>query len=262
MGNVRVAQIVPANIVDGATRRLAELVLIEFRLDQVFDRGVARHAVIDDEEAPLALALLERGGEAIAPGVAFAGADIVGRRAAEGRHDIARRELARRRIAAARALRGVADRKAGGAGEAQRGDGHGLQQGVPLEALRLRLVRRQQRGGAERRTPERVRTDPPAEVDQRQDQQGAGEPRPAHERDRKEEERQQVEEVDRARAERGEFLDRHKPAGHQEDGDRHNERHDGDDRPFETVGAVETDIGEHPVRHVGPLVSLAGFSHT
>ena len=174
MGNVRVTQVVPADIVDGAARRLAEPGLIEFRLDQMFDRGVARHTVIDDEEAPLAFALLERGGEAIAPGVAFAGADIVGRRAAEGRHDVARRELARRRVVSARALRGVADRKTGGAGEIQRGDGHGLQQGVPLEALRLRFVRRQQRGGAERGMPQGIRTDAPAEVDQRQDQQGTG----------------------------------------------------------------------------------------
>ena len=137
IGDVRVAEVVPSDIVDGAARRLAELGLIERRLDQVFDRRVARHAMIDDEEAPFALALLERVGEAIAPGVAFAGADIVGRRTTEGRHDVASRELARRRVASARALRGVADRKAGGAGEPQRGDGNGLQQRVPLEALRL-----------------------------------------------------------------------------------------------------------------------------
>src|SRR5260221_11327900 len=61
MGNMRVAQVVPADIVDGAARRLAELGLIERRLDQVFDRRVARHPVIDDEEAALAVTLLERG---------------------------------------------------------------------------------------------------------------------------------------------------------------------------------------------------------
>src|SRR5882757_6021822 len=137
MGDMRVAQVVPADIVDGAARRLAELGLIERRLDQVFDRRVARHAVIDDEEAALAVTLLERGGEPVAPGVAFARGDIVGRRAAEGRHDVARRQFARHGIATARAFRAVADRKAGGAGEAQRGDRNGLQQRMPVEALRL-----------------------------------------------------------------------------------------------------------------------------
>ena len=110
--------------------------------------------------------------------------------------------------------------------------------------------------------PQGVRTDAPAEVDQRQDQQGAGDPRPAQQRDGKDEEDQQVEKVGRARAEGGEILDRDQPARRQEDGERPNERHDGDDRPFEAVGAAETDIGEHPVRHIGPLVSSAGFSHT
>ncbi len=99
--------------------------------------------------------------------------------------------------------------------------------------------------------PQGVGTNAPAEVDQRQDQHRAGEPRPAHQRNHQEGKRQQVEEVERARAERGELPNHDKPACCQQDGDRQDERHEGDDHPLETKRADETDIGDQPVRHVG-----------
>src|SRR5260370_38208470 len=125
-GDVRVAQVVPADIVDGAAWRLAELGLIERCLDQMFDRRVARHAMIDDEEAALAFALLEGSGKPVAPGVAFARADVVGLRTAEGRHDVARRQFIRRGVATPRASPAWPDRKAGAAGERRLGDGNGV----------------------------------------------------------------------------------------------------------------------------------------
>ena len=62
-GDVRVAQVVPADIVDRAARRLAELGLVERRLDQVLGRGVARHAVIDDEVGRPTQRLASRSGQ-------------------------------------------------------------------------------------------------------------------------------------------------------------------------------------------------------
>src|SRR5260370_22822081 len=107
-GDVRVAQVVPADIVDGAAWRLAELGLIERCLDQMFDRRVARHAMIDDEEAALAFALLEGSGKPVAPGVAFARADLVCRLLLEKKNNVARHQFSRRGVATARAFRAVA----------------------------------------------------------------------------------------------------------------------------------------------------------
>ena len=50
VGNVGIAQVVPADVVDRAARQLAELT-VERGLDQVLDGLITRNAVVDDEEA-------------------------------------------------------------------------------------------------------------------------------------------------------------------------------------------------------------------
>jgi hypothetical protein len=104
----------------------------------VLGRGVARHAVIDDE-----VTVAQRLAEAIGPGLALAGADVVSRRPTEGADDGPAVEAALG-ILPACALPRVLDRKARRAGELERGDRHGLQQRMPGEALRFELSRRHQ----------------------------------------------------------------------------------------------------------------------
>ena len=134
--DVRVADVVPADIVDRAARPLAELVLVEDGLDQVLDRRVAGHAVIDHQEA-LAQRLLEP----VGPGLAVAQRHVVGARAAERGDD--RALAARARSARGRACPARCDgcaRRCWSPG--QRRQRHRLQQRMPGEAHRIAGVRR------------------------------------------------------------------------------------------------------------------------
>ena len=204
-------------------------------------RGVARHAVVDDvvEVRPQFL------GEAIAPGLAFRHRDVVGRRAAVGRDHRAVCEAAGRRIAAARAFGGVADREPGGGPDLERGDRHGLQERIPAEARRLRVVRRQQRHLAERCVAQGVRTEAPGKFHGRQRQHGGGRPRPRHQDRRQGEQRQHIEEVEGARTKRRELAVREQPERRRDGGHRQQERECGDKGTLEAVRTFKAGIAQH-----------------
>src|SRR3981189_2198147 len=107
-GEMRTAQVVPTDIVDGAGGCDPELVLVECGLDQVLDRRVAEDAVVDDRIGVFA----ERRLEPRRPGVVVADAEIVSRGSAKYRDDGLATQFFLGVIAAARAFRTVGDGEA------------------------------------------------------------------------------------------------------------------------------------------------------
>lgn len=86
VADVSVSKVVPADLVDGTVRRHAETVLVESSLDEMFRRGLAAHAVIDDGETVRPQQMFEM----LGPGLAFAREDIERCRAADqGDHGLA-----------------------------------------------------------------------------------------------------------------------------------------------------------------------------
>src|SRR5262252_8242947 len=88
-GETRTSDVVPADIVQGAVRSAAERIGIECGLQQIFDGGVAWHTVIDDSPTPDAELLLELFG----PGLTVVECQVVGRAAAERRHNLFCRQV-------------------------------------------------------------------------------------------------------------------------------------------------------------------------
>ena len=201
-------------------------------------RGVARHAVIDDE-----VAVTQRLGKPIGPGLALPRADVVGRRAAEGGNDGPSVETALR-ILAARALARVLDHQPRRAGELERGDRHGLQQRMPFEALRLEFARRHQRGGAGPHPLQGEQAGPPGELEGHQHQDHASEPRPADQRQHQGEQDQQIEEVLAARPAERQLVGRTHPRGSQQREQRQQDRQPGQDGPLESIRTAEAEMVE------------------
>src|SRR5262245_39477091 len=168
-GETRTAEVIPPDIVQGAVRSAAEGIGIKGGLQQIFDGGVAWHTVIDDSPTVDAQFLLEF----FWPGLTIAQRQVVGRAAAERRHDLLRRQLRHAPVpasgAGARMRNGVAIKDT-----LDRRRWLPLQEGVPAKIVRWIDLKGHHRNVAETGALQRERARAEAEIQGRQGERDRG----------------------------------------------------------------------------------------